>query len=217
MTARLLEVRTGRRQQVDGHLTAYGKERREGPVMAQALGLDGDEVGNPRVHGGPDKAVYLYFAANYPLWRSDFPRHAARLVPGAFGENLLVEGLDEGSISIGDRWRIGGALLEPCQPRQPCSTLARWFGDPGMVKAMVGNGRAGVYARVLEPGPVAAGDPLRLEHRPEGAWSVARVLEVSYQPVSAADLLALSEVQGLAASWAAWAARAARSPQPKPL
>ncbi len=217
MEARLLEVRTGLRRRVDGHVTAYGKDQRTGPVIAHALGLEGDEVGNPRVHGGPDKAVYLYFAGNYPRWRSDFPGHEARLLPGAFGENLLIDGLDEATVFIGDRWRVGGALLEPCQPRQPCSTLARWFGDPGMVKAMVENGRAGVYARVLEPGPLQAGDAMVLEHRPDGAWSVADVLRVSYQPESQAELLALAAAPGLAASWAAWATRAARNPRPKPL
>lgn len=214
---RITDVRTGRARVVAGHRTAYAKAPRRGPVAVHALGLEGDEVGNPRVHGGPDKAVYAYAAANYPLWRADHPEHRERLVPGAFGENLLIEGLDEATAHVGDCWRAGTALLEICQPRQPCQTLARWFGDPAMVKAMVANGRSGWYCRVVEPGELAAGDPLTLEHRPDGAWSVAAVLKTSYSPSGSEELEALARAPGLAASWAGWAARAARAPAAKPL
>jgi MOSC domain-containing protein YiiM len=213
----LLDVRTGHARRIGGHVTAYGKESRAGPVMAHALGLEGDEVANTRVHGGPEKAVYAYPASRYPLWRQEHPAHADRLVPGAFGENLLIDGLDEGSAHVGDRWRVGTVLLEICQPRQPCATLARWFDDPGMVKAMVENGRSGWYCRVVEPGVLVAGDVLALEHRPEGAWPIAEVLRASYAPRDAQDLLALSQAPGLATSWATWAARAAGQPRPKPL
>jgi MOSC domain-containing protein YiiM len=168
------------------------------------------------VHGGAEKAVYAYGAAAYAGWIADHPRHAARLVPGAFGENLLIEGMDEATTCIGDRWRIGAALVEVCQPRQPCSTMARWFGDPLMVKAMVKNGRSGWYLRVLEDGAMAAGDGLVLEHRPDGAWTVAQVLAASYRsPPDRDELAALAQVQGLAASWAAWAAATAGSDKPK--
>jgi MOSC domain-containing protein YiiM len=219
-TPRLLQLRTGHARRVDGHLTAYGKEPRQGPVQAHALGLQGDEVANTRVHGGPEKAIYAYPAANYPLWHADHPHHVDRLVPGAFGENLLIEGLDESTALVGDRWRVGSALLEICQPRQPCATLARWFGDPQMVKAMVRIGRSGWYLRVLEDGALQAGDPLTLEHSPPGAWSIARVLRASYRsPPDRAELEALSLAPGLASGWATWAARAALSDKPtaKPL
>jgi MOSC domain-containing protein YiiM len=216
---RLIDVRTGHARRIDGHVTAYAKQSRTGPVAVRPLGLEGDEVANTRVHGGPEKAVYAYAAANYPLWIADHPHHAERLVPGAFGENLLIEGLDETSVCIGDQWRIGSALLQPCQPRQPCATLARWFGDPAMVKAMAANGRSGWYLQVVEPGMIEAGDTLRLMHRPEGAWTIEAVLRASYTPSGSDELRALSEAPGLAASWAAWAARAASAARPaaKPL
>jgi MOSC domain-containing protein YiiM len=214
---RLLQLRTGHARRVDGHFTAYGKTPRDGPVRAHALGLEGDEVANTRVHGGPEKAVYAYSAENYPRWVADHPHHGERLVPGGFGENLLIEGLDETSAHVGERWRIGTALVEICQPRQPCATLARWFDDPRMVKAMVGNGRSGWYLRVIEDGSLQAGDELVLEHRPEGAWSIARVLDVSYRnPPDPDELDALALAPGLALSWAAWAARTAKAAKPKP-
>lgn len=212
---RLLQIRTGRAVRVDKHVTAYGKQQRSEPVFAAALGLEGDEVANTRVHGGPEKAVYAYSADNYPLWAAEHPQHAERLVPGAFGENLLIEGLQENSACIGDRWRIGAALVEICQPRQPCATLARWFDDPKMVKAMVKNGRAGWYLRVVEEGLMQPGE-MQLEHRPDGAWTVVQVLEVSYRsPPDCAELIALSKVTGLASAWARWAGETARSERPR--
>jgi MOSC domain-containing protein YiiM len=185
-------------------------------VCAHFLGLEGDEVADTRVHGGPEKAIYAYSHDNYAGWRADHPQHADRLVPGGFGENLVIEGLDEASVCIGDRWRIGTLLVEPCQPRQPCATLARWFDDPAMMKAMIRNGRSGWYLRVIEEGACAAGDALLLDHRPEGAWTIAEVLEVSYakRPDREA-LLSLAAHPGLAVSWAAWAERQARAAEPK--
>lgn len=212
----LLQIRTGRVARIGRHRTAYGKQPAAGPVHAGPLGLDGDEVGDTRVHGGPDKAVYAYAASNYPRWQAEQPAHSARLVPGAFGENLLIDGLDEHSAHIGDRWRIGDALVEICQPRQPCATLARWFDDPKMVKAMVRNGLSGWYLRVLEAGEMRTG-AITLAHRPEGSWSLARVLEASYRsPPDTAELAALAGAPGIAASWAAWAARTAAADQPTP-
>lgn len=212
----LLEVRTGHARRIDGQFTAYGKMPRKGPVQAHMLGLEGDEVANTRVHGGPEKAIYAYGADLYPLWAADHPQHAAKLVFGGFGENLVIAGLTEADVSIGDRWRIGTTQVEVCQPRQPCNTLARWFSDPQMVRAMVANGRSGWYLRVSEPGALEAGNALTLEERLPGAFSIARVLEISY----AADpdteaLAALASHPRLATSWAAWAGRQAKAKAPK--
>lgn len=213
----LNQLRTGQPATRQGHRTAYGKHPRTGPVAADTLGLDGDAVANTRVHGGPDKAIYAYAATSYPRWIASHPHHQAILVPGAFGENLLVDGLDEASVCIGDQWQIGTAILSPCQPRQPCATMARWFGDPRMVKAMVENGMSGWYCRVATPGILAAGDALTLMARPNPDWTIARVLAASYnaQP-DPAELTALAELSGLADSWAAWASRQAQVARPKP-
>lgn len=218
--ATLAEVRTGQPVSLKGHRTAYGKHPQVGPVAVGPEGLEGDAVGNTGVHGGPDKAVYAYGLSNYPRWVADLPHHAAVLVPGAFGENLLFDDLDEAGVCIGDQWQVGSAVLVPCQPRQPCSTMARWFDDARMVKAMVENGRSGWYCQVQKAGALAAGDAAVLVARPNPNWSIARVLAVSYgAPPDAAALAALAQVPGLARSWAAWASRqaAARRPKPKPL
>lgn len=218
--AKLLEVRTGHAARVNGHLTAYRKSPRTGPVRAHFLGLEGDEVANTRVHGGPEKAIYACSHDHYAVWQTEHPQQSHKLVPGGFGENLLIEGLTESKVCIGDRWRIGTMLVEPCQPRQPCATLARWFDDPGMVKAMIESGRSGWYLRVIEEGSCAAGDAMTLEHRPQNAWSIAQVLTISYgKPPAADDLSALAALPGLATGWSAWAGRqaVARQPKPKPV
>ncbi|QMW22828.1 MOSC domain-containing protein [Sandaracinobacteroides saxicola] len=208
----LLELRIGRAVRFGKTVTAYGKQPVQGPLAAHQLGLVGDQQANQRVHGGPEKAIYAYAASNYPHWVAEHPRHADRLVPGGFGENLLVAGLDETTVHIGDRWRIGSVVLEVCQPRQPCNTLARWYGDPAMVKAMIENGRSGWYNRVAEPGQLAAGDVLTWEERLPGAWSIAQVLRVSYaDPPDSAALEALAAHPRLAKSWATWAARLAKA------
>jgi len=215
-SASLLEIRTGHARRIDGQFTAYGKSPRSGPVAAHMLGLEGDEVANTRVHGGPEKAIYAYGADLYPLWAAEYPQHAERLVFGGFGENLVIAGLREADVSIGDRWRIGTCLVEVCQPRQPCSTMARWFADPLMVKAMVANGRSGWYLRVVEPGLLEAGNPARFEERLPGAFSIARVLEISYAPAPDQEALAtLAAHPRLATGWAAWAGRQAKAKAPK--
>lgn len=212
----LLQVRTGQPATHGGHRTAYGKQPRHGPVAVGPLGLDGDAVGDSRVHGGPDKAVYAYGAANFPHWIAAHPQHERTLVPGAFGENLLFDEKDEASVCIGDRWQVGSAILSPCQPRQPCSTLARWFGDPRMVKAMVENGLSGWYCRVVKVGTLGAGDQAVLLDRPNPDWPIARVLTVSYAArPNQSELTILAAVPGLADSWAAWAARQAQAARPK--
>lgn len=217
---RLLEIRTGQPGLVSGMVTAYAKQPRTGPVTADVLGFDGDAVANTRAHGGPEKAIYAYSLEQYAAWAESHPQHIERLVPGAFGENLLFSGLDEKNVQTGDRWRIGTALVEVCQPRQPCNTLGLWFNDPTMVRAMVRNGRCGWYLRVLQKGQMQAGDIPVLEHRPRFGWTIARVAEASYRrPPDRAELIELAQLPGLASGWAEWAGTSALSatPVPKPL
>jgi len=144
-------------------------------VAVGLLGLEGDEQADLRVHGGRDKAVYGYAWPNYALWRADFPQYAALLVPGGLGENLTIEGCDERRVCLGDIVRIGTAVLQVTEPRQPCFKFALRFDDVAMPRAMVRNGYCGWYYRVLTPGSLAAGDSVVLEERPNPDWSIDRV------------------------------------------
>ncbi|WP_297972580.1 MOSC domain-containing protein [uncultured Amaricoccus sp.] len=185
-----------------GQPSAIDKQPLAGPAMAGTTGIEGDAQGDPRHHGGPDKAIHAYAAAHYPLWRREFPEVADRFRPGGFGENLVVAGVTEAEVCLGDRFRLGGALLELSQGRQPCWKLNLRFGRPDMARLVQETGRSGWYFRVLEPGPVAAGQEARLAARPNPGWSLARVSRLLYHDrMNRADLLAFAALPGLTPSW----------------
>ncbi|MDO5623072.1 MAG: MOSC domain-containing protein [Pseudomonadota bacterium] len=162
-----------------GSFSAIDKQPAQGAVAVGTLGLAGDEQGDPRVHGGADKAVHCYAQAHYPAWQAEWPGVAA-FQPGAFGENFSVEGaddaLDEHHVCIGDEWQIGSARFAISQGRQPCWKLNDRFGIPDMARRVQDSLRAGWYLRVLETGHVQAGDAIHLLARPCPGWTVARLL-----------------------------------------
>ena len=188
----------------EGVPSAFVKQAVKGPVAVARLGLAGDEQADLSVHGGPEKAVYAYSLANYAAWRQEYPQHAALLTPGAFGENLCIEGLQESELCAGDVHRIGSCRLQICQPRQPCFKLALRFEDKFMPKAMIRSGRAGWYYRVLEPGQIGVGDAVQLDDRPNPDFSFARLIElISHGKATRAELERLRDMQGLASDWQA--------------
>jgi MOSC domain-containing protein YiiM len=186
----------------EGVPSAFVKRPILGPVNVTPLGLEGDEQADLSVHGGPEKAVYAYSLGHYAAWQRDYPQHSEMLNPGAFGENLCIEGLREGELCAGDVHRIGSSRLQVCQPRQPCFKLALRFDDKFMPKAMIRTGRAGWYYRVLEPGVIVAGDMVQLDDRPNPDFSFARLVElISHGKATRAELERLKDMQGLASDW----------------
>ncbi len=193
----------------DGAPSAFVKRPVDGPVAVKALGIVGDEQADLMVHGGLEKAVYAYSAEHYRAWTADFPEHAALFVPGGVGENLTVAGLLEKDLCVGDVHSIGSAALVVCQPRQPCNKFALRFGDKRLPRAMVRNGRAGWYYRVLRNGPIKAGDAIGLEARPNPDFSFSRLVEIAnFRNATLAELTAMAGMEGLAGGYRA-AARAA--------
>lgn len=173
-----------------------------GPVGVTADGIAGDEQADLRVHGGRDKAVYGYSAEAYVFWRTAQPQHADRLGPGAMGENLTIAGFDEKTVCIGDKVRIGTALLEVTEPRQPCFKLALAFDDPRLPRAFTRSGLCGWYYRTLEPGVIVAGDACDCIDRPNPTWPVSRLFEVIMARAFAPDILSeLVSIEGLADGW----------------
>ena len=135
-----------------GGRSAIAKQPVAGPVQVGPEGLEGDEQGDRRVHGGPDKAVHQYALEHYAAWRADLGALPVLDAPGAFGENLASAGVTEATLCWGDRVRIGSVLLEVAQSRQPCWKLNLRFGHKDMARRLQDTGRTGWYWRVLEPG-----------------------------------------------------------------
>ncbi|MBC7506679.1 MAG: MOSC domain-containing protein [Sandarakinorhabdus sp.] len=187
--------------------TAFVKTPVAGPVAVHSLGLTGDEQGNLRVHGGPEKAVYGYPVSGYADWRADFPDMAARFGPGAMGENLVIEGHDETDICIGDTIRCGTATLQIAQIREPCSTLAAVLGTSRVVRTMTRSGRCGWYYRVLQPGVICAGDSHAVIDRPNPDWSILRF--AAFAAGRGGTIEALTELAALAGLTPAWQRKAA--------
>ena len=188
--------------------SGYRKAAVAHPVRVGELGLTGDAQADLRVHGGPDKAVYAYAVSRYRAWSYAFPGLSDRFVAGAMGENLPVSDADETNVHIGDRIRVGGALLQVTQPRQPCFKLELALGAPGLVRHMVRSGHSGWYFRVLESGMIGAGDAHNVVERPNPAWPVARFNSVIAARALGADVLAeMVAMEGLAATWAVKALR----------
>ena len=184
-----------------GSRSAIAKSPVTGPVAVGTLGLDGDEQGDLRVHGGPDKAVHHYPQEHYPLWQSELGALPVLATPGAFGENLASSGMTEQHLCLGDQVRVGSVLLEVSQSRQPCWKLNDRFAVPDMARRVQQSGRTGWYYRVLEAGTLQAGDAFTLIARPWPQWSLARVIAVLYhQPFDAAVLRELAALP-LTPSW----------------
>jgi MOSC domain-containing protein YiiM len=186
----------------EGVLSGFVKHAVAGPVRVTRLGILGDEQADPSVHGGPEKAVYGYATSHYTAWRREYPQHSLLLVPGGFGENLAFDGLSESDLCVGDIHGIGSAQLQVCQPRQPCFKLALRFDDKHLPKAMIRNGRAGWYYRVLEPGVINPGDRVEVLDRLNPTFPFTRLVElISRGKASTAELEQMRDMPGLAQDW----------------
>ena len=137
------------------------------------MNLDGDRQADLTVHGGRNKAVYAYPSEHYVFWRREFPK--MDLPWGMFGENFTTEGLTEKNAHIGDRFRIGEAVVAVSQPRLPCFKLAIRFGRPDIIKRFFVSGRSGIYFWVVEEGLVNTGDEIEVVSRAPEGISVADV------------------------------------------
>jgi MOSC domain-containing protein YiiM len=201
---RLLSLQSGtvRLLRVEGHaeMSAIDKRPLEGTVRIGPEGIEGDEVGDTKHHGGPDQALLCFSADHYPLFESRLGR---RLAPGSFGENLTLLDADEGTVRLGDVYRVGTCEFEVTAPRAPCRTLAGHLQDPGIVAAIGAPHRAGWYARVLTPGEAQAGDDVLLVRRGDAAWTVRRAAAVKADRSDTRGAVALLAVPGLAARWRA--------------
>ena len=180
-----------------GRLSGIDKRPAAQPIWLGASGFATDQVLDRRWHGGADRALCIYPLQHYRRWQRLFAQ--ASFGPGAFGENLCCDGLDESQLCIGDRLRWGQALLEVSQPRSPCVTLDRRHRAPGLSRALAQSGRTGWLCRVLEEGWVESDAPLLISQPAANGVSVAQVWRCySAQGVAEPELRQLIELPQLA-------------------
>lgn len=180
--------------------TSIFKAPVSGRVRVTRLNAEGDQQSDLSVHGGADKAIYAYPSEHYAFWRNELPD--ADLPWGAFGENLTTEGLLEGKVHIGDRFRAGSAEFIVTQPRMPCFKLGIRFNRPDMVKRFMHSRRSGFYLAVLREGEIAAGDSFDLVAGDSSRITVTDIVELYAADAANQDLLRqASELSALPESW----------------
>ncbi len=175
------------------------KDPVEGPVWLHATHFEGDGQADLKHHGGPEMAVLAYCAEHYPAWHAELD--PLRLPFGAFGENLTVTGLSEETVSIGDTFELGGAIVQVSQPRSPCWKLARRWNVPDLVARVQRTGRSGWYLRVLKEGLVAPGQEMVLVERPFPRFTVALVTRAAVSPQDFAEASELAACPLLSETW----------------
>jgi len=175
-----------------------------GPIVVSKLNLQGDGQADLSVHGGLDKAVYLYSWDNILYWRKALQRDDLR--PGSFGENLTVEGLGENEVAIGDEFAIGTAHFVVTQPRLPCFKLALALETPSIPKTFLESGRTGFYLRVLQEGTLQAGDPINpLPSREPVRVTIAEFVELYRTKRATRDQIRkLLSLAALPEDWKSW-------------
>lgn len=204
MTLVDLRIYAGQPLRIDdeGQFSAIWKQPVAGRVRVTREGLVGDAQADRRVHGGPEKAVHHFPGEHYAKLAAAFPQAAGELVVGSIGENLSTFGGDEREVRIGDRYRVGSALLEVSQPRRPCWKIDRRYGVQGMTAFVAETGCTGWYYRVIEEGEVAAGDACALVERPPGSVALAELWAAwhEHRP-DPARLAACAAAPGLTEAW----------------
>lgn len=178
LSVNLARARTNPDARARGVMTGIDKVATPEAAMVRApgpkrgSGLVGDAIGNQKLHGGDDQAVYAYAREDLDTWETEVARPLSN---GMFGENLTTVGVDVTQARIGERWRIGsdGLVLEVSAPRTPCRTFAAFLAQDHWVKTFTRAGKPGAYLRVISPGAVRAGDSITVDHRPDHDVTIA--------------------------------------------
>jgi MOSC domain-containing protein YiiM/ferredoxin-NADP reductase len=178
----LQQVRSGkvRKALYNGRIeTAIFKTPLSGPIQITKNGIVTDEHAY-EPHRSPDKAILHYCSSHYDEWKKELPNSESFFKPGAFGENIWSEEINEKTVCIGDRIAIGDVVLEVTENRAPCFKLNHRFEVKDMAKRVQSLFRTGWLYRVITPGTVSAGAMIRLLERPYPEWTVARVMYYTF-------------------------------------
>jgi MOSC domain-containing protein YiiM len=213
LSVNLARVRTNPDPRAKSKVTGIDKVPATEPVLVRApgtirggagSGLVGDTIGNQKLHGGNDQAVYVYAREDLDAWEREI---GLELTCGMFGENLTTSGIDVTEALIGERWRVGndGLLLEVSAPRTPCRTFAAFLHLNQWIKTFTQAEKPGAYLRVLSPGTVRAGDDIAIDYRPEHDVTIGLVFRA--RMIEPALLPRLLVAEGLSSELQAYARR----------
>lgn len=180
--------------------TSIWKHPVHGRIRVSTLNLDGDQQSDLSVHGGLDKAVYLYPSEHYSYWRTQFAD--LDLPWGAFGENFTSEGILEDGVTIGDRLRVGSAEFMVTQPRMPCFKLGIRFDRRDMVKRFLQSKRSGFYLSVIREGEVEKGDAIEFTQEQNPGLTIMDIVNLYTIDSENQELLRRAiELPALPQSW----------------
>ena len=183
-------------------LSAICRSEVQGPIELRERGLVGDRVADTKNHGRPGQAVCVHPIAHYDFWNQAYNlRGAQRLGPGSVGENWTISGGDEQTISCGDVYRVGTAIVQVSGPRGPCWKQERKLGLEGFLKRTIDTMRTGFYLKVLRPGIVGTGDKWELQDRFDTAVSLELVNQAAYRPFEADVFELILRSEGLVQEW----------------
>ena len=173
------------------------------PEKVIFTGLLNDVQADRKHHGGPDKAIHHYAFEHYEFWKSVLDIGSPQVLSeGGFGENISTVGMDESSVYIGDKYKVGSVVLEVSQARQPCWKLNLRFGHPNMSHLVQESLRTGWYYRVLEEGWLQAGDKFTLLDRPWPEWPLKKLLHALYTDTQNKKLLEeMTQITPLSEGW----------------
>ena len=180
--------------------TSIWKYPVHGRIRVSTLNLAGDQQSDLSVHGGIDKAVYLYPSEHYSYWRTQFADFD--LPWGAFGENFTSEGILEDGVTIGDRLRVGSAEFMVTQPRMPCFKLGIRFDRRDMVKRFLQSKRSGFYLSVIREGEVEKGDAIEFTQKQKPGLTIMDIVNLYTIDSENQELLRrATELPALPQSW----------------
>lgn len=208
---KLMEVCIGELREIEWQgktlVTGIFKTPVQERVYVERNGLRGDHIGNLKVHGGEEKAVYGYGYQAYSTWKQkiseELPHLKPTWTPGIFGENLLFDYLDEKELFLGDVFKIGETCcLQVSEPRFPCSKLGMRFQEPKIIPLFLESRLSGSYFRVLKEGWIQRGDAIALISQEKIKVSIKEIVDFyvtkKMEPERAEEILS---IKSLGPSW----------------
>lgn len=181
-------------------VTGIFKTPINGTVKLTKLNLEGDGQADLKVHGGVNKAIYVYPFEHYDFWKNELNRNDFSY--GQFGENFTILGVLEDQIHMGDIFKIGSAVLEVTQPRMPCYKLGIKMQLATFPKKFLKSGRSGFYMKVLEEGEVKAKESFEITHTNDKDLTVRDLWHlVFFDPENTEDAIRALKLPSLGPEW----------------